>query len=102
MMRESSSGNSYSTYSKVLERSVMMLVIDPSQLGAGGDNATSVLNAFKAANSDLISKIQNGNAVANNEIRIPGIRAGKLKIAALNSDTMIIPKELFDELNTLS
>lgn len=75
------------------ERGGFILVIDPSQ--------TSDLDTFKAANSDLITKIKATSRLPDETIRIPGEQASAKQQDALEAGSVDIPEELWQELQSL-
>ncbi len=91
MMVESTAKNNFG--SKSPERGAFILVIDPGQ--------THSLAAFKQDNSEMLEKIKKTKAIADESIRIPGERAGKLEQDHIKSNELEIPEDVWQEILAL-
>lgn len=78
---------------RLLERGGFILVIDPGQTAGSVD--------YKAANTDLISRIKATSTLKGQTIRVPGEEAGKLQKQRLEADEVDIPDELWQEIKEL-
>lgn len=78
---------------RLTDRGGFILVIDPGQTAGGFD--------YKAANTELISRIENTHTLKNQTIRIPGKDAGKLQRQRIKADEIDIPSELWEEIKGL-
>lgn len=88
---QSNAGNKFGQ--KMPDRGAVILVIDPAQ--------TVGLEVFKQANSDYFEKIRQSNALPNQQVRIPGDKAGHDKVAKLKAGVIELPNELWEEIQKL-
>ncbi len=91
MMLTSIAGSTFN--GKIPNRGALVTVYDP---GIMLDPAE-----FKRRNSKLLADIQESQALAGEEIRIPGIHAGELQAARTKEDSVDIPDELWEEIRGL-
>jgi L-2-hydroxycarboxylate dehydrogenase (NAD+) len=91
MMIESTAGNTFA--GKLPRRGATIIALDPANMVDPEE--------FKKENSELLANIQKSRSLPGEEIRIPGVLAGKLKAASTASDTIDIPDELWEELKDL-
>jgi LDH2 family malate/lactate/ureidoglycolate dehydrogenase len=91
MMIESTAGSTFA--GKLPRRGAMILAIDPANMVDPEE--------FKKENSALLENIQKSRALPGEEIRIPGLHAGKLQATNETSGTVEIPDELWEEIKSL-
>ena len=91
MMVTSDSGSIYGQ--KMPTHNGFIVVIDPEQ--------TVGLEAFKKANSALLRDIKATRTMPGEEIRIPGEHAAAQQAAKRAADTIEIPDELWEEIQSL-
>jgi L-2-hydroxycarboxylate dehydrogenase (NAD+) len=91
MMIDSTAGSTFA--GKLPQRGATIIAIDPTVMVD--------LEQFKQENSSLLDKIQNSQPFPDEEIRIPGIHAGKLRAGYLTSNALDIPEELWEEIKEL-
>jgi L-2-hydroxycarboxylate dehydrogenase (NAD+) len=91
MMIESTAGSTFA--GKLPRRGGVIMAFDPANMVDPEE--------FKKQNSELLAKIQSSQALSGEEIRIPGVEAGKRKAASEASQTVDIPDELWEEIKGL-
>lgn len=91
MLDTRGAGSSYGV--RLADRGGFILVIDPGQTAPDYD--------FRAANSELITKIKATDTLPGESIRIPGEEAGKLQKERLDAGEIEIPDELWKEIKNL-
>jgi L-2-hydroxycarboxylate dehydrogenase (NAD+) len=91
MMIESTAGSTFA--GKLPRRGAVILAFDPANMVDSEE--------FKKQNSELLANIQKSRALPDEEIRIPGVEAGKRKAASEASGTVDIPDELWEEIKSL-
>ena len=91
MMIESTAGSTFA--GKLPRRGAAITAFDPANMVDPEE--------FKKENSELLAKIQKSRALPNEEIRIPGVEAGKRKAASEADETLDIPDELWEEIKGL-
>ncbi len=91
MMLNSTAGSTFG--GKMPRRGGMIFAVDPANMVDPED--------FKRQNSELLANIQKSRPLPGEEIRIPGMHAGKLQAANEASGTVDIPDELWEEIKGL-
>jgi L-2-hydroxycarboxylate dehydrogenase (NAD+) len=91
MVDTQNAGSTFGT--KLLDRGVFILVIDPNQ--------TSDDEVFKHANSDLLQRIKATRPLKGQKIRIPGEDAGIKQAVRLKEGSVDMPETLWKEIQKL-
>lgn len=91
MMIESTAGSTFA--GKLPRRGATIIVFDPASMVDPEE--------FKTQNSELLAKIQKSQALPNEEIRIPGVEAGKRKASSEANESVDITDELWEEIKGL-
>jgi LDH2 family malate/lactate/ureidoglycolate dehydrogenase len=91
MMIQSTAGSTFA--GKLPRRGATIIAFDPATIADP--------EAFKRENSELLANIQKSQTLPGEEIRIPGMRAGRMKSASMAHDSIDIPDELWREIQEL-
>ncbi len=91
MMIESTAGSTFA--GKLPRRGAVIIAFDPANMVDPEE--------FKKQNSELLADIQKSQTLPSEEIRIPGVEAGKRKAASEASGKVDIPDELWKEIKSL-
>jgi L-2-hydroxycarboxylate dehydrogenase (NAD+) len=91
MMIESTAGSTFA--GKLPRRGGVIMAFDPANIVD--------IEEFKKQNSELLAKVKKSQALPGEEIRIPGVEAGKRKTASEANETVDIPDELWKEIKGL-
>jgi LDH2 family malate/lactate/ureidoglycolate dehydrogenase len=91
MMIDSTSGSAFG--GKLPKRGAVIIAFDPAVMVDPDE--------FKRQNSELLQAIQESQVLPGEEIRIPGLQAGRLRSSRLRADSIEIPDELWAELHAL-
>lgn len=91
MMIPSTSGRTFA--GKLPRRGAVIVAFDPA--------ATVDPTEFRERNTELLDAVQNSQALPNQEIRIPGVRASQLRAASITNNLLDIPDELWQEIKDL-
>lgn len=76
-------------------RGGFIMVVDPEQMSDGG------LEGFKKSNADLLARINATSTLPGQKIRIPGEKAAAEEEHSLQSGSLDIPDELWEEINNI-
>lgn len=91
MMIKSTAGSTFA--GKLPRRGAVIIAFDPANMVD--------LEKFKKQNSELLADIQKSRTLHDEEVRIPGVEAGKRKAASEAKGTVDIPEELWEEIKGL-
>lgn len=91
MMIESTAGSTFA--GKLPRRGAVIIAFDPANMVDPVE--------FKKQNSELLANIQKSRTLPNQEIRIPGVEAGKRKANSETKGMLDIPEELWEEIKGL-
>lgn len=91
MMIESTAGSTFA--GKLPRRGAVIIAFDPAAMVDPDE--------FKKQNSELLANIQKSRTLPDEEIRIPGVEAGKRKATSETNETVDLPEELWEEIKGL-